>query len=97
MRPQSQDARSGLKLDHNITRPAKFRKGRKASKVKMNMGKGFRARLFAWWYFAIGAGFFLLDIRGWLVGERIWLIILRLAISAGFLALGFGTWKSREQ
>ena len=86
-----------LKPDHNITGPAGVCKGLKSSKVKMNMGKGLRARLFAWWYFAIGAGFFLLDVKGWLVGERMWLIILRLAIAAGFLALGFGTWKSREQ
>ena len=64
--------------------------------MNMNMGKGLRARLFAWWYFTIGAGFFLLDIKGWLVGERMWLIVLRLAIAAGFLALGFGTWKSRR-
>lgn len=71
--------------------------GPRASKVNRNMGKGLRARLFAWWYFAIGAGFFLLDVKGWLVGERMWLIILRLAIAAGFLALGLGTWKSRPQ
>ena len=72
-------------------------RGGRASKVKMNMGKGLRARLFAWWYFAIGAGFLLLDIKAWLVGERMWLIILRLAIAAGFLALGLATWKSRER
>jgi hypothetical protein len=65
--------------------------------VNMNIEKGLRARLFAWWYFAIAAGFFLLDIKGWLLGERMWLIILRLAISLGFLALGLGTWKSRNQ
>jgi len=60
------------------------------------MGKQLRARLFAWWYFAIGAGFFLLDVRGWIFGERMWLILLRLAIAAGFFALGYGTWKSAE-
>jgi hypothetical protein len=58
------------------------------------MGKQLRARLFAWWYFAIGAGFFLLDVRGLIFGERMWLIILRLAIAIGFVALGYGTWKS---
>lgn len=62
--------------------------------MNMNMGKGLRARLFAWWYFAIATGFLLLDIKGWLLGERMWLIVLRLAIAAGFLALGLGTWKS---
>jgi hypothetical protein len=65
--------------------------------VNMNMGKGLKARLFAWWYFAIAGGFFLLDVRAWLTGERMFLIILRLAISAGFLALGWGTWKSRNE
>ena len=63
----------------------------------MNMGKALRARLFAWWYFAIAAGFFLLDVKGWLLGERMFLIILRLAIAAGFLALGVGTWKSSNE
>jgi hypothetical protein len=63
----------------------------------MSTGKGLRARLFAWWYFAIAAGFLLLDIKGWMMGERIWLIILRFAISLGFLALGWGTWKSSNQ
>jgi hypothetical protein len=58
------------------------------------MGKQLRARIFAWWYFAIGAGFFLLDVRGLIFGERMWLIILRLAIAIGFVALGYGTWKS---
>jgi hypothetical protein len=58
------------------------------------MGKRLRARLFAWWYFTIGAGFFLLDVRGWLYGERMFLIILRLAVALGFAALGYGTWKS---
>jgi hypothetical protein len=65
--------------------------------VNMNMGKGLPARLFAWWYFAIAAGFVLLDIKGLLFGERIWLIILRLAIAVGFLALGLGTWKARNE
>ena len=58
------------------------------------MGKGLRAQLFAWWYFAIAAGFVLLAIRAALVGERIWLVILRFAIAVGFFALGLGTRKS---
>jgi hypothetical protein len=61
----------------------------------MNMGKGLRSRLFAWWYFAIAAGFVLLGIHRWLLGERMWLIILRFAIAIGFLLLGWATWKSR--
>jgi hypothetical protein len=61
----------------------------------MSMGKRLRARLFAWWYFAIAAGFILLDINRWILGERIWLIIVRFAIAVGFLLLGWGTWKYR--
>jgi len=60
------------------------------------MTKGLRARLFAWWYFAISAGFVLLGARAWMVGDRIWLIALRFAIALGFFALGLGTWKSRN-
>jgi len=60
------------------------------------MGKQTRSRLFAWWYYAIAAGFLLLDVRGWLYGERMFLIILRLAVAIGFAALGYGTWKSAE-
>ena len=59
------------------------------------MGKGLRTQLFAWWYFAIGAGFVLLAIRAAMVGERMWLVILRFLIAAGFLALGVATRKSR--
>jgi len=61
------------------------------------MGKRLRTQLFAWWYFAIGAGFILLAIRAAMVGERMWLVVLRFGIAAGFLALGWATWKSREQ
>ena len=57
------------------------------------MDKRLRARLFTWWYFAIAAGFVLLAINRWLVGEPKWLIILRLAIALGFSLLGFATWR----
>ncbi len=59
------------------------------------MNKGLRARLFAWWYFAIAAGFLLLGINRWLLGERLWLVCIRLLIAAGFLVLGVLTWQSR--
>jgi len=67
-----------------------------ASKVNRKMGKGLRLRLFAWWYFTIGAGFVLLGIRAAMVGDRLWLVLLRFAIGVGFAALGFGTWKARD-
>jgi hypothetical protein len=59
------------------------------------MDKRIRTKLFAWWYFAIGAGFVLLAINRWLVGERTALIILRLAIALGFLLLGYSTLRSK--
>ena len=65
--------------------------------MQMNLGKRLRARLFAWWYYAIGVGFFLLAINRWLLGERIWLIILRFAIGAGFVLLGYLTWRSQPR
>jgi len=51
----------------------------------------FKTKLFAWWYFAIAAGFVLLAINRWLVGEPKWLIVLRFAIALGFSLLGYAT------
>jgi len=53
-----------------------------------------RARIFAWWYFAISAGFVLLAVNRWLLGERLSLILLRLLIAAGFFVLGWLTWRT---
>ena len=61
------------------------------------MQRRLRSRLYAWWYFTIAAGFLLLDINRWLLGERLRLVILRLVIAAGFLMLGFVTWRSRDR
>ena len=55
------------------------------------MKKGLRTKLFAWWYFSIAAGFCLLGIHRWLVGERFSLVLLRFGISGGFLVLGLLT------
>lgn len=44
------------------------------------------SRLMAWWYFSIALGFLLLAINRAIVGEKPWLIGLRV-----ILALGFGT------
>lgn len=59
------------------------------------MNRTLRTRLFAWWYFAIAAGFVLLAINRWMLGERFWLIGLRFGIAAGFLILGILTWRSK--
>ena len=53
-------------------------------------------RLFAWWYFAIATGFFLLGVNRWMLGERLFLLVLRFAIAIGFLLLGYVTWRSRK-
>jgi len=55
------------------------------------MKKGLRTKLFAWWYFSIAAGFCLLGVNRWLLGEHFWLVLLRFAISIGFVLLGFLT------
>jgi len=52
-----------------------------------------RSQWFAWWYFTIALGFVLLAVHRALVGERTWLIVLRLVIAAGFAALGYGEWR----
>jgi hypothetical protein len=59
------------------------------------VNKNLRTRLFAWWYFAIAAGFVLLAINRWMLGERMTLIVLRLVIAGGFLILGVLTWRSK--
>ncbi len=61
------------------------------------MTKRLRTRLFAWWYFAIAAGFTLLGINRWMMGERMLLIILRFVIAVGFLLLGWVTLRSNPQ
>ena len=50
--------------------------------------------MYAWWYFSIAAGFLLLSIHRWMLGERLWLVVLRIAIAAGFAALGWLTLRS---
>jgi hypothetical protein len=75
-------SRSGLRTD----RPG----------LNFSMRKRFRSRLYAWWYFTIAAGFLLLGINRWLLGERLWLVFLRFAIAAGFLVLGYLTWKFKD-
>ena len=48
-----------------------------------------RARLYGWWYVTIGLGFLLLSIRAFIVGDKPWLIALRMVIAAGYGALGY--------
>lgn len=44
-------------------------------------------RWFGWWYLTIAAGFLLLALNRWLRGERLSLVLLRVAIAAGFAVL----------
>ena len=53
-----------------------------------------RTRLFAWWYFMIAAGFLLLAINRWLLGQRAGLVVAQLVTAAAFLLFGAMAWKS---
>ena len=53
-------------------------------------------RLYAWWYFTIALGFLLLAINRALVGEKTWLVVLRLVIAAGFAALGYMEFRAHS-
>jgi hypothetical protein len=59
------------------------------------MGKR-RSQLFAAWYICIGAGFFVLGLRVLLLGGRLWTVILRWVIAAGFVALGYLELRARK-
>jgi hypothetical protein len=48
-----------------------------------------RKRLLGWWYIFIGAAFFVLGLFRLIIGERLWLVLLRLVVAAGFCALGY--------
>jgi hypothetical protein len=65
--------------------------------IKPKVNQRLRTRIFAWWYFAIAAGFVLLGVNRWLLGERLSLVALRFLIAAGFLILGCLTWRSRAR
>jgi hypothetical protein len=61
------------------------------------MRKGLRTRLLAWWYFSIAAGFLLLAVNRWLLGERWPLILLRVAVALGFFLLGWAMLRQRSR
>ncbi len=54
-------------------------------------------RLYAWWYFTIALGFLLLAINKALIGEKAWLVVLRVVIAAGFGALGYAELRSHPR
>jgi hypothetical protein len=55
-----------------------------------------RPRWFGWWYLSIGAGFVLLAASRMVRGDFGWPVWLRVAIAAGFFALGWFELRSRR-
>ena len=54
------------------------------------------SRMVAWWYAAIATGFLLLALNRVVLGDRSWLIGVRLTIAAGFGALAAMEFRSRK-
>jgi hypothetical protein len=51
--------------------------------------RGGRFRWFGWWYATIASGFALLAINRAIVGEKLWLVGVRVVISLGFGLLAY--------
>ena len=49
----------------------------------------FQAKGWGWWYVSIGLSFLLLSIVHVLRGERLSVVVLRVAVAAGFALLGW--------
>lgn len=60
-----------------------------------SIGRGKYRTLFGWWYVSIGAGFLLLAVNRWLIGDTAGLVALRAGIAAGFFILGYLELSSR--
>ncbi|MBV9294745.1 MAG: hypothetical protein JO145_04170 [Acidobacteriaceae bacterium] len=56
-----------------------------------------KCRWMAWWYCAIGIGFVLLAIDHIVIGDKLWLIGVRLVIAAGFGFLAFMEFRARDR
>ncbi len=56
-----------------------------------------RSVWFAWWYFAISAGFLLLAVYYYLHGGRPLLIVLRCVIAGSFAVLGYLQWQASRR
>jgi hypothetical protein len=57
-----------------------------------DMKNPLRTRMFAWWYFTIAGGFFLLAMNRLLLGQRAGLVLAQLAAAAAFLLFGAMSW-----
>jgi hypothetical protein len=56
-----------------------------------------KVKFYGWWYITIAAGFVLLAMQRWVIGERGWQNWVRLLIAAGFGALGWMTLRSQRR
>jgi hypothetical protein len=56
-----------------------------------------RFRWYAWWYSAISLGFLLLAVNSAVVGDRVWLTLIRLVIAAGFAILAAFEFRAKSK
>jgi hypothetical protein len=54
------------------------------------------SRWMAWWYTTIALGFALLAINRAIVGEKLWLIAVRVVIALGFAALALMEFRTKD-
>jgi hypothetical protein len=54
------------------------------------------SRWMAWWYTTIALGFALLAINRAIVGEKLWLIGVRVVIALGFAALALMEFRAKD-
>jgi hypothetical protein len=59
--------------------------------------RGRRSRLLAWWYVAIAIGFVLLAIVRAILGEKLWLIGIRVILALGFAALAAMEFRAQNK
>jgi len=53
--------------------------------------------MLTWWYVCIGSAFVLLGVRSLLRGDATSLVVFRVVIAVGFVALGMGTLRGRSR
>ena len=56
-----------------------------------------KRRWYAYWYFSIALGFLLLAVRYSILGERPWLVSLRVVIALAFALLGYCEWRASRR
>ncbi|MGI9071048.1 MAG: hypothetical protein ACR2JB_06930 [Bryobacteraceae bacterium] len=54
------------------------------------------SRWMAWWYTTIALGFALLAINRAIIGEKLWLIGVRVVIALGFAALALMEFRTKD-